>query len=602
MLRFVGAAVAVVLASGGVAACAAPATPAASCYGHKATIVVGTHSPRVVAGTSGADVIAVTGGLHQVIGGGGNDIMCADALGSTLLGGDGNDILVGGPGADRLAGGNGNDTLLGGGSADTLIGGNGTDTVSYADHAVPVTASIDGRSDSGAASEHDLIDMSVENLVGGPNNDILTGDAARNVLVGGAGNDRLIAAAGNDVLEGQGGDDTLKGQSGNDTLDGGSGVNGCDLDPADGSTRDCVFDMTPPRLTGFQVLTPQIDITAGQTELTLQAEATDDVSGISEVTVQFCDAQGRWDPIPAYDLLLTSGTATNGVYTRTMNLSPFTTGGAYTVCMVHLLDKATNRGDFASHGQANGAPFPAGTFGFTVVNNQSDHTAPVVSDIVSTPSVDVSTAAATVTTEFTIDEQGSGVELSLVDAYEDSRATAVDGQRQEAVRELVTPSPTGAPGSGRYRAVVEIPQGSAAGSWHVSIFARDQLQNAGSVSTPLTVIDRNPVTTAPRVVSAVRTHGATSHTQTFTLHVTSAQVDVTTIDMHALGPNNQWSNATFALTGGTVRDGIWTATIQLPDTAAAGTWTVGDIALRDTFGRYIALNTPAITGGDWTVG
>lgn len=148
---------------------------------------------------------------------------------------------------------------------------------------------------------------------------------------------------------------------------------------------------------------------------------------------------------------------------------------------------------------------------------------------------------------------------------------------------------------------MQIPQGSAAGSWHVSIFTRDQLNNATSASTPLTVVDRNPVTTAPKVVSAVRKHGATNNTQTFTLHVTSP-VDLTQLDMQALGPNNQWSNADFALTSGTVRDGIWTATIQLPDTAASGTWHVGSIGLNDTLGRFIPLINPVISGGDWTVG
>jgi hypothetical protein len=553
-------------------------------------------------GTSRDDVIAVTGGLHQIIGGAGNDLMCADALGSTLLGGDGNDILVGGGGADRLDGGNGNDTLLGGGGSDRLIGGPGTDTVSYADHTVPVTANIDGRNDSGAANEHDVIDMSVENLIGGPKADVLTGNAARNVLIGGAGNDRLVASSGNDVLEGQAGDDTLKGQAGNDTLDGGSGINGCDLDPADGTTHDCTFDMNPPVVTNFQVLTPHLDITTGQTELRLQAEVTDDISGVDEMSAQFCDAQGHHDPIPFESLFLTSGTASDGVWTADVNLSRFTPAGSYTVCIINAIDKAKNWGGFSSTGMAGGQSRPPGTFAFDVVNNQTDTTAPVVTDVASTRSVDVTAAAATVTTDFTVDEQGSGIDLIAVGVYEDSRATAVDGQMQNAEHELIAPAGTGTSGSGRYRAVAQLPQGSAAGNWHVSIFTRDQLGNANSVNSPLTVIDRNPVTTAPQVVSAVRTHGATNHIQTFTIHVTSAQVDVTSIDMQAWGPNAQWSNADFSLISGTVRDGVWTATINLPDTAAAGTWTVSSLSLHDAFGRFIPMINPVITGGDWTVG
>jgi hypothetical protein len=585
-----------------VVACTAPAAGPVYCNGQRATIVVGSASPGIVSGTSGADVIAITGGRHTVIAGAGNDTVCAGTLGSTLLGGDGNDILIGGPSADRLDGGNGNDNLLGGGGSDTLIGGPGNDTVSYADHNVPVTATIDGRSDSGAANEHDFIDMSVENLKGGPKADVLNGDSARNILIGGAGDDRLTAGSGNDVLEGQDGNDTLKGQAGDDTLDGGNGINGCDLDPADGTTSDCKFDMAPPVVANVHVLTPHIDMTAGQTELRLQAEITDDISGVDDVTAQFCDPQGNQDPIPFVSLYLLSGTSLDGIWQADVNLSRFTPAGSYNVCLINAVDKATNYGGFSRSGKAINFPRPPGTYTFDIVNNLTDTTGPVISDVVSTPTVDVTSGAATVTTDFTVDEEGSGIDTIAVDVNQDWSPAVGYPQVLKAEPQLITPAATGTPGSGRYQAVVQVPQGSAAGSWHADIFTRDLLGNVGSVQSPLTVVDHTPITSVPAMVSAVRTPGATNHTQTFTIHVTSPQVDVTSIDMGAWGPNAQGSNGYFQLVSGTVRDGVWTATIQLPDTAAAGTWTVSSISINDALGRAIALINPVITGGDWTVG
>jgi hypothetical protein len=593
------AAVALLL-SGGVAACTAPgATGPVYCHGHQATIVVGAASPRVVSGTSGADVIAVTGGLHEVHGGAGDDTMCSDSAGSTLIGGDGNDGLIGAAGADRLFGGAGNDTLLGGGGSDLLVGGAGTDTVSYADHNVPVKASIDGRSDSGATNERDVIDPTVENLTGGTSTDVLTGDSAPNLLIGGGDSDSLIGGSGNDVLDGQGGDDTLNGQSGNDALDGGSGVNRCDLDAADGTTRACRFDWTAPTVTDFQVLTPNVDMTAGDSALQLQAQITDSLSGVHEVSVQFQDANGHQDALPILILRLATGTNKDGVWQGTLNLSPFTRGGIYTVSFINVSDNASNLAVLTSQGLAGSRALPNGTFTFNVVNSQTDTTAPVISDVVSTPSVDVTNGAATVTTDFTIIEDRSGIDLIQFVIRQDSSVAIPQAHNVPA--ELITPSVVGAAGSGRYQAVVQLPRGSAAGKWHVTILTRDQVQNSRSSDTPLTVVDRNPITSLPRVVSVSRTAGATSQIQTFSVHLTSARAEVDRIEMNVWGPLNQWQYARFELASGTALDGVWTATIQLPDSAATGTWYVSEATIYDTLGRGVGVENSQVSWPSWIV-
>lgn len=170
----------------------------------------------------------------------------------------GDSILVGGIGSDRLTGGNNSDTLIGNGGDDFLIGlsggdlldgGAGMDTVSYAGSGAVMVNLSSGEARFGDAENDGLI--SIENVIGSSNADILIGDAGDNVLEGGAGNDTLnggnhgaygdtvsYATAGGAVtvslalttpqVTGGAGTDTvsnfenIQGSAGNDTLTGNS--------------------------------------------------------------------------------------------------------------------------------------------------------------------------------------------------------------------------------------------------------------------------------------------------------------------------------------------------------------------------------------------
>jgi hypothetical protein len=606
--KFFRLAAAVLLVSGAGVACTVPsAAGPVYCDGHRATIVVSATSPRHVYGTAGNDVIAVTAGIHEVLGGAGNDVMCADSLGSTLLGGDGNDLLVGAARADYLDGGNGNDTLLGGGGADDLIGGPGTDTVSYADHTSAVTVSIDGRNDSGGANERDRIDPSVENIIGTASSDTITGDATANTLVGGNGNDRLFGGTGNDVLEGQNGDDRLDGQGGNDTLEGGSGKNDCDSDSTDVTTQACTFDWTAPVITGFQVLNPTVDMTAGQNTVGFELQATDDLSGVRDITAQFCGPNGEQDSVPYVDFQRVSGTALSGDYHATIQLSDYTSKGTWTVCYLNSEDVATNETVLPIRG-----PMPPGTFTFNVINNRvRDTTAPVISNFTVTSPVNVTSSDADVTAEFTVIEDASGLDMVHFGLQGPGTGSEhVVEPAQSVTPQLITPSTSGTPGSGRYRAVVHLPAGSPPGAWTAKVDARDVQYNDRQVSKTVTVVDTAPITTVPHLVSGSLTAGATSATQTISLHITSARALVTGVVVSADGPNQHRVGATLSLASGTPLDGVWTGTMLVPDVVATGKWTVDDVELTDSIGRqevFIAgdrdnPDAAALNGLSWTVG
>jgi hypothetical protein len=310
------------------------------------------------------------------------------------------------------------------------------------------------------------------------------------------------------------------------------------------------------------------------------------------------------DPLMPQVLTLTSGSPRRGTWDGAFQLPAYMPAGVYSICSVNLADKAKNLVFFSKHSSAGSSTLPAGTYAFDVINDKSDTTAPIVSDVtVSSRSPDVTSAPVTVTTDFTVIEDGSGIDLLDFGLRQDSRATLVDGQMQRTQPVLLSASPVGADGSGRYRAVVTLPAGSAPGGWHIGILARDRLMHSRDVEVPVTVIDRNPITSVPQLASVTRTPGADPHTQTYSVHVTSTRAAVTRVDLQVRGPGNrQWANGDFTLTSGTPTDGVWTATVQVADNAESGTWSVSSMSIDDSLGRLIPIINPVVTGGDFTIG
>jgi Ca2+-binding RTX toxin-like protein len=190
-------------------------------------------------GSGGNDVLKGGDDKDYLAGGGGNDFLqggggVAYGVGDDVRGGPGNDTLEGSCCNDFLDGGTGDDVMTSTGvGPDTFFGGPGGDRVSYADRSAPLRIQIGAAGASGQANEHDTVDKSVENIIGGHSNDVIIGSGSRNsvaglegadLIAGGGGRDILIGDEGNDVLSGEADDDTLYGQAGNDSLIGASGA------------------------------------------------------------------------------------------------------------------------------------------------------------------------------------------------------------------------------------------------------------------------------------------------------------------------------------------------------------------------------------------
>ncbi len=166
-------------------------------------------SPQLLQGYSADEIIAGGGGNDSVRGAAGND---------TLLGGDGDDVLWGEDGDDVLIDRAGNDWLYGG----TPAADAGRDFVSYAGAMAGMMVDLSARQPLARSLRRDEAGTGVdrlfgiEDVVGSPYGDRLTGDRGSNTLLGLGGNDQLTGGAGNDTLDGGAGTDTLRGGAGAD--------------------------------------------------------------------------------------------------------------------------------------------------------------------------------------------------------------------------------------------------------------------------------------------------------------------------------------------------------------------------------------------------
>jgi hypothetical protein len=170
---------------------------------------------------------------HDSITGG----MLADVIngqgGHDTLRGDG--VFGGAASHDEIDGGQGDDSLRGNLGRDAMRGGDGFDAAYYLDRPAgqPVTISLDGIANDGAAGESDNVHGDVEQLQGGAGGDVLIGNDQANTLLGEGGNDQLTGAGGVDTFRAGAGADTVGARDGL-----AENVN-CG-DAADGATVDLV--------------------------------------------------------------------------------------------------------------------------------------------------------------------------------------------------------------------------------------------------------------------------------------------------------------------------------------------------------------------------
>ncbi|MBW2349253.1 MAG: hypothetical protein JRF59_15685, partial [Deltaproteobacteria bacterium] len=183
--------------------------------GSASDVLTGDDKANVIAGGPGDDIIDGGGGADTVDYGSATGAVTVNLSSQSATGGGGADTvrnvenIVGSPFDDTLTG-DGNANVIRGGPGDDIIdGGGGADTVDYGGAPGAVTVNLTTMSATGGAGTDTLQD--VENIIGSPFDDTLTGDGNANVIQGGPGDDALAGGPGDDtyLLVGHWGFDTV---------------------------------------------------------------------------------------------------------------------------------------------------------------------------------------------------------------------------------------------------------------------------------------------------------------------------------------------------------------------------------------------------------
>ena len=578
---------------------------------------------------------ASNGKVCTVIGTAGNDRVIGTRYPDVICGLGGNDVISGGAGNDFLDGGPGNDTLTGGPGADGQSGGTGIDVVSYTDHTVPVTAVVDGRTASGARGENDRIATDVENLVGGPANDVLTGGPGDNRMIGGPGHDRLTGGAGRDRLEGAAGNDTLNGGDGDDILvggdgadiiDGGTGVDTCVITEGDISPMNACSDMAQPSADLATTAWESATLDNGEPRtVRLTVRLTDERSGVNWGVVWVRAPGGPENSLELLGARI-SGTANDGIWRFTGTLPAGATAGDWHFSQLHISDRAGHHTQYwgADDGTytTNRTGASGGTLALTaltVTGEASDDAAPVVEldsiQWITEPAVDNS-ADQTVGITVHITDAGTGLRNVIASIRPNDRS----GYLAMFDKQLIS----GTEHDGVWRITTTLPAGATTGGWHLRwLSATDQVGHTIEYQSfdddSVFVVNNDYADTVPHPLPDLVVTGTISDLaapevdfgsltflpQSVTndadqnvharIHLTDDATGPSSfINMALIGPGGatvQLYNQ--GLVSGTPTDGTYSLWGLMPKHAPAGAWRVSHIHVSDRNGHESNNNLSA---------
>jgi Ca2+-binding RTX toxin-like protein len=204
--------------------------------------IFGLGGNDIIYGLGGNDNIKGGGGADTLNGGTGTDTAFYDdsdegvrvflngvagvggtAEGDTLTGIENiygsnyNDLLYGNSGNNVLSGSGGDDAIQADGGDDTIDGGAGIDWALWDTNVTGLVVNLaTGIATTTTYDDQDTL-ISIENVRGTVNTDIITGNSGGNTLDGSWGSDELYGGGGNDTLIGGAGGDILDGGTGTDT-------------------------------------------------------------------------------------------------------------------------------------------------------------------------------------------------------------------------------------------------------------------------------------------------------------------------------------------------------------------------------------------------
>ena len=456
-------------------------------------------------------------------------------------------------------------------------------------------------------------------LVGTPGNDVLCGLGGQDVLRGEGGDDVLDGGPGADRLEGLEGDDDLDGGPDPDVLDGGLGTNWCVPDSVDELTQ-CVYDLTPPVIEESTVAPDAVDSTSADSPVTVQVRVRDDTGVLRVQAYAYEDGTHQVGPEIGFARLV-SGTVRDGVWQFDVVVPRHAEPGSFRIELIAADRLLRDVREFAQQV-------------LTVASEAADDVLPqVVSGLLTSPSgfpVDVREVSRAVELVLEVTDDLSGVVSATA-----CLAKLVEGEHHVPIGMCAgLDRLDGDALDGTYRAVLQLPQGSASGDWNVVVHLRDRAHSQPidwygpdyyreltaygphvSVFALPADAGRVPVVGVGDTVAPLLTGVALSATEVDTLDSEQVvQVDVALADDGGSGvrevrtmlispdagqssaPGYTWEPG--VLVSGTAEEGTWRAQVRVPQGTPPGLYSLLVVVEDASFSRtWFSSTTPhAYTG------
>lgn len=536
-------------------------------------------------------VLAIAGGL-SFSGVEGSDTANASGPRCTVIGTARADVLRGTSRADVICGKGGNDQLFGRGGSDTLRGGYGDDRLT-----------------GGTGADHLSGNAGADSLAGNSGADLLAGDSGPDSIVAGDGDDRLLGGLKDDQLFGQEGDDFLDGGEGDDLLDGGRGINVCAA--SSGADIARCEDREGPVALVSSVSPAVVNTSEGGATVHFRVEATDDLSGIVDVSVAIRaeNAPSSSDLVYGYGLGLhrTSGNAYHSIWEGDIKLPRYAPRGTYVLKHIGLRDRARNhrlyREPDLQEAQLDGRVFQEGTI--------EDRSPPVVTELSFSPSrIDTSAASAYVDFRVRLSDDLAGVSSAGLSFT--GPAGPLGGGTPSADLRLTSGSVNDGVWTGRATFQQGLPPGTYRlnllhlrdATWNKHDYRQSELSSAGF---PTAVEqggegDTSPPTFLGFSFSPSRIDTSSSdQNMTFTIRGGEDVGEAVHAYLIVQGPTGGYfypDNNDPAPTGD-AHDRTWRPVVKFPRYAARGTYTVAWAGVMNEMGRWNQYDTDELAAAGY---
>jgi hypothetical protein len=236
-------------------------------------------------------------------------------------------------------------------------------------------------------------------------------------------------------------------------------------------------DLSPPTVGSIAVTPNAVDVSSGDATVTIQLQASDDVSGVvlGSVSAAFSAVELvsptaiQSSRLSSLDLSLVSGTINNGTWSATARLPRYGEPGTWRIGRISLADRAGNITDLRNDQlRALGLDTPV-----EVASSPADVTPPTLDRITFNPNIiDTSSSAQSVVVTLSINDDLSGVDFTP-DLFGGFTTGALlfspSAGQQTSVPEFNTLPQlvSGNELNGVWQTTIVLPQFSEAGTWRV---------------------------------------------------------------------------------------------------------------------------------------